>query len=190
MTYRSSTISRSSFSASFRRAAFVGGRCFLLAALALAIGCERPAPAPVPTATILPKGDTPEAKLDRVLQRLDFALQAAQGSPNFGVKSDRSFQHRLIPPSKDEPRYTAEVDIETRRLVIAKNGPKPPAPAPKDKAKAKAGDESADPARPQSATNIEREKFLLVYDKDRWTLPVEPESETLKICFDSALKEE
>lgn len=153
----------------------------LAAALALAVGCGRPAPPPV-TMAYPPKGDTPEARLERVMQRLEFALSSAQGSPEFGVKSQREFRHRLIPPSDDEPRPTAEVTIETRRLVTANKGPKQTAPPPEGAA--------AEPAGPRTATNVEREKFLLVYDNDRWDLPIKPESETLKICFDSALADE
>jgi len=150
---------------------------------ALLAGCDRPSPPPI--APIPPKGNTPEAKLERVIQRLEFALDSAKGSPDFGVKSERDSQHRLIPPSDDEPRYTAEVIIATQRTVTAANGGKAPANA---QGKGEKADAKAE--RPKATSNVETEKFLLVYEDDRWTLPEEPESETLRICFESALKEE
>lgn len=154
----------------------------LAAALTLAIGCDRRTAAP-PTTPVPPKGDTPEAKLERVIQRLEFALGAAQGSADFGVKSERACQHKLIAPTDAEPRYTAEVIVATRRRVTAANGKAPAAAAPQE-------GEGKEKAGTPSPSNVETEKFLLVYDNDRWTLPEKPESETLRLCFDSALAEE
>ncbi len=151
----------------------------LAAALTLALGCERRVAAP-PTTPVPPKGDTPEAKLERVIQRLEFALDAAQGSADFGVTSDRACQHKLIAPTDGEPRYTAEVIVATRRTVTAANGKAPAPSAPKE---ANGKDQPA-------TSNLETEKFLLVYENDRWTLPEKPESETLRLCFESALAEE
>jgi hypothetical protein len=158
--------------------------CLAVLALALAMGCEHPVAKP-PVA-LPPKGDTPEAKLERVIERLKFALGQAKGSPDLGVHSQRDCKYRLIPPSTDERRYTAEVTIQTR-VVVAENGatsaaklpPKPPEGAPPAAADA-----------PNSATSVDRDKFLLVYDNDRWNLPEKPDSQTLQICFDSALAEE
>ncbi len=140
---------------------------------------------------VLPQGDSPEVKLKRVMERLKFALHAAQGSPGFGVASQRECQYQLIPPSTDEPRYTAEVTIQTR-VVVADQGAKSAAKSPpkgKDAAATPKTDASAVEG-PQSATSVDKDKFLLVYEHDRWTLPQKPDSQTLQICFDSALAEE
>ena len=144
----------------------------LTLALAATVAPPRPRTTPVP-----PKGDTPEAKLERVIQRLEFALDAAQGSPDFGVKSD-ALPHRLIAADR-------------RRAALHRGGDRSDAPygdrgqrqgarrrGPFHQAAEAAATTKA--AGPQSATNVETEKFLLVYDNDRWTLPEKPESETLR----------
>jgi hypothetical protein len=162
--------------------------CLGCLALALAMGCEHPSKPPV---VLAPKGDTPEAKLARVMERLKFALHSAQGAPGFGVASQRDCQYRLIPPSTDEPRYTAEISIETR-VIVADKGPKPAPKAPPKPPEGAApiGKMASADDGPNSATSVDQDKFLLVYEHDRWSLPTKPDSQTLQICFDSALAEE
>ena len=60
-----------------------------------------------------PRDDSPESKLERVMERLKFALHAAQAPANTGVVSNRECSYRLVPPSDKESRYTADVTIET-----------------------------------------------------------------------------
>lgn len=149
-----------------------------LAAAVLFLGCQKPSRPQVP---LPPKGDTPEAKLERVINQLKFALDAAQGSPEFGVASQRDCTYRLIPPSADEKRVTAQVSVTTRRSVTAESASgKAKGPA--------AGTTAVEPAAPPIP--VEKEAVLLVYDGNRWSAPEMPESETLKLCFEAALAQQ
>jgi hypothetical protein len=147
-----------------------------LAAIALS-GCDGGRQLP-PIAPPLPEGDSYEAKLERVKSRLKFALSSAKGAGDYGVVSKRESHVRLIPPSEKEPRPTAEVTIFTMVSLA-------------DQAKRQAASAgAADPEQTAPEPKEEKEVFLLVYDNDQWELPKKPQSETLQICFESALRDE
>jgi hypothetical protein len=110
------------------------------------------------------------------MSRLKFALQSAEGAGDYGVVSKRESRYRLIPPSEKESRPTAEVTIFTTVSLSE---------AAKQQAVGAGDAEEAAPKPKQ-----EKEVFLLVYNNDQWELPKKPESETLQICFDSALRDE
>jgi hypothetical protein len=126
----------------------------------------------------LPQGNSPEAKLERVIERLKFALKSAQGAADYGVVSTRDLRHRLIPPTEKESRPTAEVTILT--TITLSNGA--------ETAAAGADGEAEENPPPEPTT--EKEVFLLVYENGKWDLPNKPKSETLQLCFESALREE
>jgi hypothetical protein len=162
-----------------RSSLFHSRRCALAAAVvAVALsGCDG-GPQPSPVEAVLPQGDSHEAKLERVMSRLKFALSSAEGAGDYGVVSKRQSRYRLIPPSEKEPRPTAEVTVLTMVSLS-------------DEAKQRAARPGADDAEETAPEpKEEKEVFLLVYDNDKWELPKKPESETLQICFDSALRDE
>lgn len=154
------------------------GRALATSLVMLALcGCDS-GPKP-PIDPVLPQGDSPEAKLERVIGRLKFALRAAESAGDYGVVSKRESRYRLIPPSDKEPRPTAEVTIHTTVSLTA------PEKIAADETAAGDGKESTAPAPKR-----EKEVFLLVYDNDKWEMPTKPESETLQLCFESALRDE
>ena len=153
-------------------------RALAAALVAAALSGCGDAPKPMLVDPVLPVGDSHEAKLKRVMSRLKFALRSAESAGDFGVVSKRQSRYRLISPSEKEPRPTAEVTIFTMVSLS-------------EEAKRQAvRDAAADPEETAPKPKQEKEVFLLVYDNDQWKLPKKPESETLQICFDSALREE
>src|SRR5215207_7648933 len=62
-------------------------------------GCEEPS-GPRPAGGALVVAKTPEAKLDRAMERLRSALLDAQADATSGVVSQRKSDYRLIPPKE------------------------------------------------------------------------------------------
>jgi hypothetical protein len=153
--------------------------CVAAVYLVVAAGaCEREREKPRLAAPIAPRDNSPESKLARVIERLKFGLSAAQGAANYGVSSKRECSYRLVPPSGKESNYTADVTIVTTLALTD---------AESKEAAADPTGASGEPAAPKPTH--ERQKFKLVYKNDRWELRGKPNSETLQLCFESALKD-
>lgn len=72
-------------------------------------GCKQAdSPSAVPVSD-----DSPEAKLDEIMNRLRTAAADASAAAGSGVVSQRTVSHRLIPPSGDQDKYRAEITIKT-----------------------------------------------------------------------------
>jgi hypothetical protein len=89
------------------------GKAVVILSLALC-GCSKPSNT-LPTIEV----DTPESKLELVMQRLDSAMINASAAQGSGVVSQRKSSHFLIPPEKEGDPYRAEVMIQTT-LSLAK----------------------------------------------------------------------
>ena len=79
----------------------------LLATSGLA-GCDKasgPELPTMPSGIVVPR--TPEEKLDQVMVRMRSALEDAQAASGTGVVSERTCDHKLIPPAADGGKYTA-----------------------------------------------------------------------------------
>ncbi|RIK76443.1 MAG: hypothetical protein DCC67_13930 [Planctomycetota bacterium] len=170
------------------------------AALGLAVigGCEQTAQSPAaPTVQMpVPKSDTPEGKLARVVDRLKAALKDAQAAAGSGIVSERTASSRLLTPAEEGQPLKAEVTIHT---VVAM-----------DQSAAKEADAAVDPAEegdepvveatgeqapveaaPLSEPIERKSVFELVYRDDRWQLATEltDEQATERLCFQYALEE-
>ena len=101
------------------------------------------------------------------MKRLEYALAHARPAADTGIASTRSCAYRLIEPSDDETRPTAEVVIETRVRYT------PPAGAVTQPI-----GESETPADNKPIRQVDKRIFTLAYDGQRWEL-VEPPREEL-----------
>jgi hypothetical protein len=163
--------------------------------IACQTGCKKSSS--IPSIPALPRNDTPEGKLARVMQRLDSAIGTARAASGSGVVSERRAHHELTPPPTKSGLPEAVVFIETRRALA----PKALNQSVQDKLQAEAekrGEElSEDPMKPlvvEDEEQVEVEKFPLIYDGQRWKLVTElkPTTEegapsTEYILFDYAL---
>jgi hypothetical protein len=171
----------------------IGASWLLLASASFAIlaGCGSPrpnknVPAPLP--------NTPEGKLEGVMQRLRSALEIAHGAAGSGIVSERSSSHKLIKPADGQSNYKAEVTIYTK-IAVAKSVDDKPA-SPKDQKATPKEEES--PAnnleKPQINEKIEpvveKKTFVLLYDGNRWDLEKEPEGEAERLIFKHALEDQ
>jgi len=147
-------------------------------AAAAAIGCGEARTIPPQVATQQTE-DSPKAKLQRVMTRLRSALVDAQAAEGVGVESQRKSSYRLIPPTDDEPNYTAEVTIVTQARLADAGA----AAAAGDAESTGANHLAPEDTKPQQ----KRETFTLVYKGDRWKLRKQPKGETEKILFEYAL---
>jgi hypothetical protein len=159
------------------------------ASFAVLAGCGSPrpnqnVPAPLP--------DTPEGKLEGVMQRLRSALEVAHGAAGSGIVSERTSSHKLIKPADGSSNYKAEITIYTK-IAVAKTtepaSPKDLTVTAKEKASAKNGadqpliNEKIEPL-------VEKKTFVLLYDGKRWDLEKEPEGEAERLIFKHALEDQ
>jgi hypothetical protein len=170
--------------------------CVALVALAVSStgGCnDAGVPPLVPKVT----AETPEAKLELVMDRLQTAIVDAAAASGSGVVSQRKIDHRLIPPDK------AEVTIETR-LALAK-APAAVTLSPSDDEESEEGAEALteeDEETPElgadngvttraieQSRDVQTRVYELGYNGDRWKLLTkpEPDDEVGKYLFEYAL---
>jgi hypothetical protein len=173
------------------RSRLIGASWLFLASASFGLfaGCGSPrpnqnVPAPLP--------DTPEGKLERVMQRLRSALEIAQGAAGSGIVSERTSSHKLIRPSDGSSNYKAEITIYTKIAVAKITQPAPPKnqnATPKEK-----GPAIADLDKPQINEKVEplveKKTFVLLYDGKRWNLEKEPEGEAERLIFKHALEDQ
>lgn len=158
-----------------------------VACLAVAVGCESSKHVAAP---IDPEPPTPEEQLEHVIERLKYALDTAQASSASGVMSDRTCKYQLLDRTEENPRRRAEVTITTRRGLTVL----PAAPKEKPKPKKSALGDGALDVPPSVAAElpeptVDEAKFVLEYGDDRWQLTTKPESNTLAVCWEFALRE-
>jgi hypothetical protein len=174
------------------------------ALVALAVCCvagctDASAPPLIPKAT----AETPEAKLELVMDRLQTAIVDAAAASGSGVVSQRKIDHRLIAPDKAGGQYKAEVTIETR-LALAK-APAAVTLSPSDDEESEEGDEvltEEDEETPEigadngvttraieQSRDVQTRVYELGYDGNRWTLLTKPkpDDEVAKYLFEYAL---
>ena len=171
--------------------------------LALAAGCQRVAPSGESIAELTA---TPEAQLENVMKRFEFALESARTAEGAAVESERKATHRLILPTGDQQAYEAEVTIATSiklapalvREIAKETNPKPVDPVALGGSAPMAEGETGQIAE-VAAENIvekaqvsEKKVFKLRFQNDRWEL-VEPPADKLssveRDCFNYALSD-
>ena len=160
-----------------------------------AVGCDK-APSKLPPAPALVANDTPEGKLDRVMQRLNDAIENAKAEAGSGVISEREAFSRLVRPEGDDGPYEAVITIETTR-ALAPAALNASARAKLEAEAAKAGEPLDDESKPlivKDTQQTETTEFPLVYENDKWKLKDEikigpdGELEIERILFGYALK--
>jgi hypothetical protein len=174
------------------------------------IGCDAPSAPnglPMSKGIVVPK--TPEEKLERVMERMQEALEDAQAARGTGVVSERTCEHRLIPPAKEGDKYTAEVTIRTKLSLANAPAAATLPPSEKEEAKGDEGEESDEDfaaAEEETAEDEETtrdngvtrraialsrdqtdEVYQLAYESDRWKLVTEPKNDTDQLILDFAL---
>ena len=130
------------------------------------------------------------------------ALEDAQAASGTGVVSERTCDHRLIPPATDGGQYTAEVTIRTKLSLanVPAAATLPPAKgkdgeAAKDEAEQLEGEEGEEPRPDNGATrkaialsrDYKEDVYQLAYEDDRWKLLTKPKGETEQLILDYAL---
>lgn len=176
-------------------------------------GCKEAA---VPSAAPSVTAQTPEARFEAAMTRLQSMLAEAQAAASSGVVSERTCEYRLIPPKNEGDRYTAEVTIHTKVALAnapaAATLPKPTGevePAVEEDPAAD-GEEAVEEfvtteddkpsveveenpdngvTRRAIAESMKQETnvYLLAYEDERWKLLTEPKGETEKLVFEYAL---
>jgi hypothetical protein len=86
-----------------------------MAVTALAVGCTSEPESTLPKFT----ATTPEAKLERIMERLDEAIIDASAARGSGVVSQRKSSYKLFPPKVEGGQYRAEVKIQTTLALAA-----------------------------------------------------------------------
>lgn len=164
----------------------------------------------------VPKSDTPEGKLARVVDRLETALENAQAAPGSGVVSTRTASSRLIASQQEGDPLRAEITIHTivavdqataeqmakraEQKIEAKKAQEPVVPPTDEEltegevaVEASPEPEDVKPVDPKTLTKpmTKDSVFQLVYGDDRWQLATEltPDQATERICFDYALED-
>ncbi len=152
----------------------------LLAAGGLApTGCDRqPTPA-IAVPARLP--DTPEGKLEGIMQRLKNALEIANSARGSGVVSERTASYKLLEPKDSGSSPSAEVTISTTVARDAK-ADKPSGDEGKGEAAEKPA--AAGPVEP----TVKKEVFVLNYERDAWIMAATPKGEVERLLFGAALK--
>jgi hypothetical protein len=178
-------------------------------------GCDAPSSPngpPLPSGIVVPK--TPEEKLERVMERMSEALADAQAARGVGVVSERTCEHRLIPPEGEDGKYRAEITIRTKIMLasapaaetLIKRKKQELAEAEEEKAasedekllkddeelKAEEGEEAVfDNGVTSKAIAQSKEQkvevYQLAYEDERWKLVTEPKNDTDKLILDFAL---
>jgi len=143
--------------------------------------------------------DTPEGKLERAMAQLKAALAEAQPAPGSGVLAKRTFVYRMITPTPDEPRPTAEVAIETDRQLsrtLAQSAAKKAVEATDEgtdkRVSGAAGAAQTDRIANRTFQYSRQENvdvYLLAYQNDRWELVTElpPDAAVERLLFQMAL---
>jgi hypothetical protein len=195
---------------SLRSSRFIVACLATLVAATGLVGCDAPSAPnglPLPTGIVVPK--TPEEKLERVMERMQEALQDAQAARGTGVVSERTCEHRLIPPAEEGGKYMAEVTIRTKLSLANAPAAATLPPSDEEEAKGEEGEESDEAfaaAEEETAEGEETtpdngvtrkaialsrdqkdEVYQLAYEGDRWKLVSEPKNETDKLILDFAL---
>lgn len=102
-------------------------------------GCQQASsPSAVPISD-----DSPESKLEEIMNRLRTAVVDASAAAGSGVVSQRTVSHRLIPPDGDKDRYRAKITIKT--TVALANPPASATRVPEEKSEEEAEEEALDP---------------------------------------------
>jgi hypothetical protein len=177
--------------------------------VSLLSGCQE-----APASRTVPKfaAQTPEQKLELVMQRFDSALADAAAARGSGVISERKSSYKLIPPGEGDEPYRAEVTIRTTVALAnapaalplrAKKETEPDSLAADEDDKfsiAKNEDDESlegDELIPdngvtrraaEQSKDVKTDVYELVYSDDRWTLPAEPTDEVAKYLFEFALR--
>ncbi|HMO86938.1 MAG TPA: hypothetical protein PKC18_18680 [Lacipirellulaceae bacterium] len=147
-----------------------------LAALWLAVGCDSPSTPEQPQSQAPP---SPEQRLKNAMSRLQNALDHAKAAASSGVRSERTFTYQLIEPGAEDARPTAEVFIETSVSLRPQRHGSAPVLGQTEEGEEKTAE-------------VDRQRFLLVYDEERWELAEPPDeelTETERICFQYALSD-
>lgn len=166
----------------------LGSRCAAcVMLLLLASGCEEPSgPRPGVQAALEPN-TTPEAQLLHVERRMKDALDRAKAASGLGVKSMRTCEFRLIPPTGDSEPYTAEVVIVTSVEL----DPDDLKEGQRGKPNLKPIGEAAENVADETAQSTRR-TYKLTYRDQHWELtdpPVEEIPELDETCFKIALSD-
>ena len=180
----------------------------LVAATGL-VGCDAPSAPnglPLPSGIVVPK--TPEEKLERVMERMQEALEDAQAARGTGVISERTCDSRLIPPAEEGGKYTAEVTIRTKLSLANAPAAATLPPSEDDEAKGEEGEESEEDVAAEEETaegeettpdngvtrkaialsrDQKDEVYQLAYEGDRWKLVTQPKNDTDQLILDFAL---
>jgi hypothetical protein len=187
----------------------------LMLALGFCMGCGPEMPTPPPKVF----GSSAEEDFDWAMTRMKHAFKMFRPSSSDGLSMKRELDYELIPPSKEQAKYTARVTIATRAVFRADL---PSAEAKKRRAEANKEEkvkldnpfkipnetgaeegvipvpevplaELNDPeiAEPQIPTQQLKEKkdFFLEYASDRWELTTPELEENERMLFDYALQQ-
>lgn len=185
----------------------------LLGTFLLAAGCDGPEmPAPPPRESTNPAEDD----FVWIIERMEHALKMFQPPSNLGLTIKRDLKYKVIPPSDQQPNYTAEIIVTTKSIydhgMIPSTREREQAKKATEKSNLKLDDPYELPSDdklaelgidvpPVEQTNrevpapvipaqraVEKREYLLQYANNQWQLQTEVVEEIEQMWFDYALQ--
>lgn len=92
-----------------------GSGAILALVMGFCIGCEPEMPVPPPKVF----GSSAEEDFDWAMVRMKHAIEMFRPSSSDGLSMKRELDYELVPPSKEQAKYTARVTIATRTVFRA-----------------------------------------------------------------------
>lgn len=178
------------------------------------VGCDDP---PQNLSTLEKRKNEAEERFDWAMERLRRALETFNPSPTLGLRVKRELSFELLPPTADQPRYTAQVTIKSKTFYKPGkylpeedeelSADEPPNRLDPNGEFSEGFEQPVDPAelyqvspkmpveKPMMVNNqvpapqIEKQgDYELIYQDNRWQLVEEPESDQEKMWFEYALQ--